>query len=193
MGFVTLGFFVIFPIVAKTGLSEGGALLALQGGMVQMVAHGFVSGAMFLCVGVLYDRMHTREIDAYGGVINTMPMFAAFFVLFAMANTGLPGTAGFVGEFMVILASFKASFWYSLLAATALITGAGYTLWMIKRVVFGEISSPQVAELTDINKREFLILFVLAVAVLGLGLYPAPLVEVMEPSLQRVLDVVIAR
>lgn len=193
MGFVTLGFFVIFPIMAKTGLSEGGALLAMQGGMVQMVAHGFVSGAMFLCVGVLYDRMHTREIDAYGGVINTMPMFAAFFVLFAMANTGLPGTAGFVGEFMVILASFKASFWYSLLAATALITGAGYTLWMIKRVVFGEISNPQVAELADINKREFLILFVLALAVLGLGLYPAPLVEVMEPSLQRVLDVVIAR
>ncbi|NLO80480.1 MAG: NADH-quinone oxidoreductase subunit M [Xanthomonadaceae bacterium] len=193
MGFVTLGFFVIFPIMANVGFSDGGALLAMQGGMVQMVAHGFVSAAMFLCVGVLYDRMHTRQIEAYGGVVNTMPMFAAFFVLFAMANSGLPGTAGFVGEFMVILSSFKASFWYSLLAATALITGAAYTLWMIKRVVFGAVANEQVAALDDLNKREFFVLLVLAIAVVGLGVYPAPLVEVIEPSLQRVLDVVTAR
>lgn len=193
MGFVTLGFFVIFPIIAKVGFAEGGALLAMQGGMVQMVAHGFVSAAMFLCVGVLYDRMHTREISAYGGVINTMPMFAAFFILFAMANSGLPGTAGFVGEFMVILASFKGSFWYAFLAATALITGASYTLWMIKRVVFGPVANEQVAALADIDKREFLVLLVLAIAVLWLGLYPAPLVEVIGPSLQNVLDVVVAR
>jgi len=193
MGFVTLGFFVIFPIIAKVGNSDGGALLAMNGGMVQMVAHGFVSAAMFLCVGVLYDRVHSREISAYGGVINRMPMFGAFFVLFAMANAGLPGTAGFVGEFMVVLASFKANFWYAFIAATALITGAAYTLWMIKRVVFGSVNNQQVAELEDINRREFLILLILAVAVLALGLYPAPLVEVMEPSLQRVLDVVTAR
>jgi NADH-quinone oxidoreductase subunit M len=193
MGFVTLGFFVIFPIIANHGLSEGGALMAMEGGMVQMVAHGFVSSAMFLCVGVLYDRMHTREIESYGGVINTMPMFAAFFVLFAMANTGLPGTASFVGEFLVILASFKGNFWYSFLAATALITSAAYTLWMIQRVVFGPVTNDNVAALTDINTREFLVLFALAIAVLWLGLYPAPLVEVIEPSLQSVLDVVIAR
>lgn len=192
MGFVTLGFFVIFPIIQNVGLGEGGALLAMNGGMVQMISHGFISGAMFLCVGVLYDRVHSREIGAYGGVVNTMPMFAAFFVLFAMANSGLPGTSGFVGEFMVILATFKANFWYAFIAATTLILGAAYTLWMVKRVVFGEVANQHVAELSDINKREFLILFVLAVAVLALGLYPAPLVEVMEPSLQRVLDVVLA-
>jgi NADH-quinone oxidoreductase subunit M len=192
MGFVTLGFFVIFPIITNVGLTDGGALLAMGGGMVQMISHGFVSGAMFLCVGVLYDRVHSRDIGAYGGVVNTMPMFAAFFVLFAMANAGLPGTSGFVGEFMVILATFKASFWYAFIAATTLILTAAYTLWMVKRVVFGEIGNQHVAELTDISKREFLILFILAIAVLALGLYPAPLVEVMEPSLQRVLDVVLA-
>jgi len=189
MGFVTLGFFMIFRILVN---SDSGALLAMQGGMVQMVSHGFVSAAMFLCVGVLYDRVHSRQIADYGGVINTMPKFAAFFVLFAMANAGLPGTSGFVGEFMVILAALKANFWYAVLAASTLIFGAAYTLWMVKRVVFGEVGNKHVAELQDLSGREFFILLVLALAVLGLGLYPAPLVEVMEPTLQQLLQVVTA-
>ncbi len=187
MGFVTLGFFVLYPIVAKTGSSEG-ALLGLQGGMVQMMSHGFISGAMFLCIGVLYDRMHTREISAYGGVSNRMPMFAALFVFFAMANTGLPGTSGFVGEFMVILTSFKASFWIAFLAATTLIVGAAYTLWLVKRVIFGKVANVKVAELTDLNKREIFILGVLAIFVLVLGLWPEPLVHVMNDSLVHVLE-----
>lgn len=186
MGFATLGFFVIFDIVARQGGAvDGGGVLALQGGMVQMVSHGFISAALFLCVGVLYDRMHTRMIKDYGGVANRMPMFAAFFVLFAMANAGLPGTSGFVGEFMVILASFKASFWYAFLAGLTLVLGAAYTLWMVKRVMYGEIANEQVAALEDINTREFAVLGVLAVMTLLLGLWPAPLVEVMEASLEN--------
>jgi NADH-quinone oxidoreductase subunit M len=153
-----------------------------------MVSHGFISGALFLCVGVMYDRMHSRQIADYGGVVNTMPVFAAFMVFFAMSNAGLPGTSGFVGEFMVILASFKASFWIAFLAATTLILGAAYTLWMVKRVVFGDIANDNVRELQDINKREFLFLAVLAIAVLALGLWPDPLVEVMHPTIENLLD-----
>jgi NADH-quinone oxidoreductase subunit M len=186
MGFVTLGFFIVFRII-ESGSDTQGSILALEGGMVQMVSHGFISGAMFLCVGVLYDRMHSREITDYGGVVNTMPMFAAFMVFFAMANAGLPGTSGFVGEFMVILASFKASFWIAFLGATTLILGAAYTLWMIKRVVFGDIANDNVRELTDINRREFLFLAILAIAVLVLGLWPDPLVEVMHPTIENLL------
>ena len=186
MGFVTLGFFIVFRIAA-TGDSTG-AGLALEGGMVQMVSHGFISGAMFLCVGVMYDRMHSRQIADYGGVVNTMPIFAAFMVFFAMANAGLPGTSGFVGEFMVILASFKANFWIAFLAATTLILGAAYTLWMIKRVIFGDIANDNVRALNDINRREFLILGVLAIAVLVLGLWPDPLVEVMHPTIDNLLS-----
>jgi NADH-quinone oxidoreductase subunit M len=187
MGFVTLGFFIVFRIVAGNDGSQG-AVLALEGGMVQMVSHGFISGAMFLCVGVLYDRMHSRQIADYGGVVNTMPVFATFMVFFAMANAGLPGTSGFVGEFMVILASFKASFWIAFLAATTLILGAAYTLWMIKRVIFGEVANDNVKALNDINKREFLFLAILAIAVLGLGLWPDPLVKVMHPTIENLLN-----
>jgi NADH-quinone oxidoreductase subunit M len=187
MGFVTLGFFIVFRIVAGDGGNQG-SVLALEGGMVQMVSHGFISGAMFLCVGVLYDRMHSRQIADYGGVVNTMPVFAAFMVFFAMANAGLPGTSGFVGEFMVILASFKASFWIAFLAATTLILGAAYTLWMIKRVIFGEIANDNVKQLTDINKREFSFLAILAVAVLVLGLWPDPLVKVMHSTIENLLN-----
>src|SRR5689334_1450507 len=150
MGFVTLGFFVIFLAISHTG-STIGARLALQGGMMQMLSHGLISGAMFLCVGVLYDRMHTRQIADYGGVVNTMPKFAALMVLFALANAGLPGTSGFVGEFLVIIGSFHASVWLALLAATTLVLGAAYTLWMVKRVVFGEIANTHVAELADVG------------------------------------------
>ena len=182
MGFVTLGFFLAWAILDRTGEMDG-VRLGLQGGMVQMISHGLISGALFLCVGVLYDRLHSRDIGAYGGVVNTMPRFAAFMVLFAMANAGLPGTSGFVGEFFVILASFRANFWYAFLAATTLILGAAYTLWMVKRVVFGEVANEGVAALQDINRREFLVLGVLAVAVLALGVWPGPLVEVMEPTL----------
>ncbi len=156
--------------------------------MVQMVSHGFISGAMFLCVGVMYDRMPSRQIADYGGVVNTMPKFAAFMVFFAMANAGLPGTSGFVGEFMVILASFKASFWIAFLAATTLILGAAYTLWMVKRVIFGEIANDKVRALTDINNREFLFLAILAIAVLVLGLWPDPLVKVMHPTIENLLN-----
>jgi NADH-quinone oxidoreductase subunit M len=184
MGFVTLGFFIVFQIASK---GQSGAAMGMQGGMVQMVSHGFISAAMFLCIGVLYDRMHSREINDYGGVVNKMPWFAAFMVFFAMANAGLPGTSGFVGEFMVILASFRADFWYAFLAATTLIIGAAYTLWMVKRVVFGEVSNRRVAALQDINKREFLVLGSLAVAVLILGLWPAPLIDVMNVSIEHLL------
>lgn len=182
MGFVTLGFFIAFIIFNKSDVNTG-VILGMQGGMVQMVSHGFISAAMFLCVGVLYDRMHSRQISDYGGVVNTMPWFAAFMVFFAMANAGLPGTSGFIGEFMVILASFRADFWFAFLAATTLIVGAAYTLWMVKRVVFGDIANDQVAALQDINKREFIILTSLAVFVLVLGLWPAPLIEVMDASI----------
>jgi NADH-quinone oxidoreductase subunit M len=187
MGFVTLGFFIVFIIMAKPEVSNG-AVLGVQGGMVQMVSHGFISAAMFLCVGVLYDRMHSREISDYGGVVNTMPWFAAFMVFFAMANAGLPGTSGFVGEFMVILASFRADFWFAFLAATTLIIGAAYTLWMVKRVVFGEVANDKVAALQDINKREVLVLTSLAIAVLVLGLWPDPLIRVMDASITNLVS-----
>jgi NADH-quinone oxidoreductase subunit M len=187
MGFATLGFFLVFSIIDKTG-SWRGAALGMEGGMVQMISHGFISAAMFLCVGVMYDRMHSREISAYGGVVNTMPKFAAFMVLFAMANAGLPGTSGFVGEFMVILNSFKANFWIAFLAATTLILGAAYTLWMVKRVIFGDVANENVAKLNDLNAREFVILGALAIVVLFFGLYPAPLTEVMHASVEHLLQ-----
>jgi len=187
MGFVTLGFFVIFAIAANTAGGDG-ARLALQGGMVQMISHGLISGALFLCVGVMYDRLHSREIDAYGGVVNTMPRFAALMVFFALANAGLPGTSGFVGEFLVILGSFQASFWLAFLAATTLILGAAYTLWLVKRVVFGEVGNDGVASLQDIGSREYFMLAVLAVAVLLLGIWPAPLMELMEQTLGHLLE-----
>jgi NADH-quinone oxidoreductase subunit M len=187
MGFVTLGAFSIYAIVAATG-SLNGAVLGVDGAMVQMISHGLVSGAMFLCVGVLYDRMHSREIASYGGVVNVMPHFAAFMVLFGMANIGLPGTSGFVGEFMVVIATFKASFWYAFFAAITLVLGAAYTLWMTKRVIFGPVANDHVAALKDLNGREYLVLGVLAVAVLLLGLYPAPLLNIMEVSVHHLVD-----
>jgi NADH-quinone oxidoreductase subunit M len=187
MGFVTLGCFLMFDIFARTGSLQG-AGMGIDGAMVQMVSHGLVSGAMFLCVGVMYDRLHSREISAYGGVVNTMPKFAAFMVLFAMANAGLPGTSGFVGEFLVIIASFKASFWYALLAGTTLVLGAAYTLWLVKRVIFGPVANEQVASLTDLDSREFLGLGALAIGVLMLGLWPAPLLDVMRASVAQLVE-----
>lgn len=174
MGFVTLGFFMFGE-------------MAVQGGLMQMISHGFVSGAMFLCIGVLYDRMHSRQIADYGGVINTMPRFAALFVLFSLANAGLPATSGFIGEFMVILAAVKYNFWIGALAATALILGAAYSLWLVKRVVFGEVGNPNVAALTDLTLREFLMLGVLALAVLWMGVYPAPFTDAMQTSVADLL------
>ena len=162
--------------------------MGLEGAMVQMISHGLVSGAMFFCVGVLYDRVHSREISAYGGVVNKMPIFAAFAVLFAMANSGLPATSGFVGEFLVILASFRANFWYSFLAALTLILGAAYTLWMVKRVIFGPVANHHVEELEDLNGREFVVLGVLAIAVLALGVYPAPLLDVLHASVNALVQ-----
>jgi len=189
MGFVTLGLFIIFRIWGNTaGIDSSGASMAVEGAMVQMVSHGFISGALFLMIGVLYDRMHSRNIADYGGVVNSMPVFAAFAVFFAMANAGLPGTSGFVGEFMVILAAFKANFWIAFLAATTLILGAAYTLWMVKRVFYGEIKNDKVTALQDITPRERLIMSVLAVAVLALGLYPAPLVDVLHVSVDNLLQ-----
>ena len=174
MGFVTLGFFIFSDI-------------GVSGGLVQMIAHGFVSGAMFLSIGVLYDRMHSREISSYGGVVNTMPKFAAFALLFAMANCGLPGTAGFVGEWMVILGAIQYNFFIGLAAASALIFGAAYTLWMVKRVYLGPVTNDHVKELTDINSREFLMLALLAIAVLAMGLYPKPFTDVMDASVADLL------
>jgi NADH-quinone oxidoreductase subunit M len=174
LGFVTLGFFLFNAY-------------GIEGAMVQMISHGFISGAMFLCVGVLYDRLHSRQIADYGGVANRMPMFAAFSMLFAMANSGLPGTSGFVGEFMVIMAAIKVNFWYAFFAATTLITGAAYTLWMYKRVIFGAVVNPAIEGLDDLNKREILILTVLAAAVLGMGLYPLPVTEVMHATVEDLL------
>ena len=187
MGFVTLGFFVAWKILENTG-SMKGAGMGMEGAMVQMISHGFVSGAMFLCVGVLYDRLHSREIGAYGGVAHTMPKFAGFMVLFAMANAGLPGTSGFVGEFMVILSAFKANFWYAFFAAGTLILGAAYTLWMVKRVLYGPVANDNVAGLQDMNGREFLVLGLLALMVLALGLWPAPLLDVMRPTVEQLLQ-----
>lgn len=190
MGFATLGFFIGFMIYKNTNSLEGG-VMAMEGGMVQMISHGFISGALFLCVGVLYDRLHSRQIADYGGVANVMPRFAMFAVFFAMANSGLPGTSGFVGEFLVILSSFKASFWIAFLAATILILGAAYTLWMIKRVIYGAVANDKVAKLTDINGRETLILTTLAIVVLLFGIWPAPLLEVMDASVQNLLQHII--
>jgi NADH-quinone oxidoreductase subunit M len=187
MGFVTLGVFLPYLILINTGGLDGAAL-GIEGAMVQMVSHGFVSGALFLCVGVMYDRVHSREISAYGGVVNTMPTFAAFMVLFAMANAGLPGTSGFVGEFMVILAAFKADFWIAFLAATTLILGAAYTLWLVKRTLFGAVANDHVAHMQDLDRREFLMLALLAIAVLALGLYPAPLAEVMHATVDQLVQ-----
>jgi len=190
MGFVTLGFFIVFSIFDTTGNTDDAAL-GVEGALVQMISHGFVSGALFLCVGVIYDRMHTRQIGDYGGVVNTMPVFASLMVIFALANVGLPGTSGFVGEFMVILGSFKANFWFGLLAATSLILGAAYTLWMIKRVVFGKVANDNVAALTDLNRRETLVLGTLIGLVLVVGLWPAPLIDIMQASVQHLLEEVV--
>ncbi|MFV2003757.1 MAG: NADH-quinone oxidoreductase subunit M [Gammaproteobacteria bacterium] len=189
MGFVTLGLFVVFQIWENpaNALDNSGAALAVEGAMIQMISHGFISGAMFLMIGVLYERMHTREITAYGGVVHTMPIFTAFTVFFAMANAGLPGTSGFVGEFMIIIASFKANFWYAFLAALTLVLGAAYTLWMVKRVFYGEIANEGVRALKDINAREFTIMTILALAVLILGLWPAPVVDVLHASVENLL------
>jgi NADH-quinone oxidoreductase subunit M len=187
MGFVTLGFFIAWKIYSGTGELDGIAM-GITGGMVQMISHGFISGALFLCVGVMYDRLHSRQIADYGGVVNTMPKFAALMVFFALANAGLPGTSGFVGEFLVILSSFKANFWYAALAATTLVLGAAYTLWMVKRVIFGAVANEGVASLEDLNGREFLVLGLLAVFVLGLGLWPAPLVDVMSATVENLVN-----
>jgi NADH-quinone oxidoreductase subunit M len=175
MGFVTLGFFMFDQ-------------LGMQGAVIQMISHGFISGAMFLCIGVLYDRMHSRRISDYGGVVNTMPKFAAFFMLFVMANSGLPATSGFVGEFMVILGAVRFNFWIALIAATTLIFGAAYSLWMYKRVVFGEVANDEVAHLKDVNGREFWMLAVLAIAVLFMGLWPKPFTDVSEASVRALLE-----
>ena len=182
MGFVTLGFFLLWSIG-----SDSGAELGITGGMVQMISHGLVSGALFLCVGVLYDRVHSRQIADYGGVANTKPIFAAFMVLFAMANAGLPGTSGFVGEFMVIIASFKANFWFAFLAASIMVLGAAYTLWMVKRVIYGDVANKNVAALEDLETREFVVLGILAFAVLLVGLWPAPLVDMMSATVNELL------
>jgi NADH-quinone oxidoreductase subunit M len=187
MGFVTLGMFLLYGILRNTGEVQG-AILGLEGAMIQMISHGLISAAMFLAIGVMYDRMHTRDISAYGGVVNTMPIFAVFVLLFAMANAGLPGTSGFVGEFMVILAAFKSNFWIALAAATTLILGAAYTLWMVKRVIFGDVVNHHVAELSDLNRREFAIMSILAVAVVALGFYPAPVMDIMHASVAHLVE-----
>ncbi len=174
MGMVTLGFFLFNP-------------LGVEGGLIQMISHGFVSAALFLCVGVMYDRMHSRMIADYGGVVNSMPKFAALFMLFALANSGLPATSGFVGEFMVVLGAMQVNFWLAFLSAITLILGAAYTLWMYKRVIFGEVANAKVAELADLSQREFYLLMVVALAVLAMGVYPAPLTEIMHGSVNDLL------
>jgi NADH-quinone oxidoreductase subunit M len=174
MGFVTLGFFMFSAI-------------GIEGALVQMVSHGFVSGAMFFSIGVMYDRVHSRQIADYGGVVNTMPKFAAFFMLFGMANAGLPATSGFVGEFMIILGAVKFNFWVAFAAASTMVVGAGYTLWMYKRVIFGSVTNHHVAEMTDINGREFLILTLLAIGTLVMGVYPLPFTDVMHSSVNELL------
>jgi NADH-quinone oxidoreductase subunit M len=175
MGFVTMGFFIFNE-------------LGMTGGIVQMIAHGFVSGAMFLCIGVLYDRLHTRNIADYGGVINSMPRFGPFALLFFMANCGLPGTAGFIGEWTVILGSVQANFWLGLLLATALISGAGYSLWMFKRVYFGAVGNEKVRGMPDLNAREYLVMVLMAITVLWMGIYPKTFTDLMGPSVSRLLD-----
>jgi NADH-quinone oxidoreductase subunit M len=174
MGFVTLGFFIFNAY-------------GIEGALIQMISHGFISAAMFLCVGVMYDRMHSRNIADYGGVVNTMPKFASLMMLFAMANCGLPATSGFVGEFMVIMGAIKVNFWLAFAGATTLVFGAAYTLWMYKRVIFGAIGNEEVSRLKDLNQREFLVLGLLAVAVLFMGIYPLPFTEVMHASVNDLL------
>ena len=188
MGFVTLGIFIAFMLVREQGNTDA-ARLGMQGAMVQMISHGFISGAMFSCIGVLYDRLHTRLIKDYGGVINVMPWFGFLYVFFAMANCGLPGTSGFVGEFMVILSSFSANPWIALFAAFTLIIGAAYTLWLVKRVLWGEITNPHVAEMKDINGREWFVLGAFAAAVLVLGVWPEPLTHLMDNSVNQLVQV----
>ena len=179
MGFVTLGLFLFAGVQLNP--------YAVEGAIIQMISHGFVSAAMFFCIGVMYDRVHSRKIADYGGVANRMPVFASFMVLFAMANSGLPGTSGFVGEFMVVLGAVQVNFWYAALAATTLIFGAAYTLWMVKRVIFGEVGNANVAELKDVNAREFLVLAVLALAVLGMGLYPRIFGDTLHESVNDLI------
>jgi NADH-quinone oxidoreductase subunit M len=186
MGFVTLGLFIAFSLLAR-GATDA-AIMGIQGAMVQMISHGFISGALFLCIGVLYDRIHSREIADYGGVVNVMPRFAMFFMLFAMANSGLPGTSGFVGEFMVIIASFQANLWIAAISGLTLILAAAYTLWMYKRVVFGDVANEKIAGLTDLDRQEKFVFILLAVLVLLFGLWPSPLLELMEPSIQHLID-----
>ncbi|MBS0289330.1 MAG: NADH-quinone oxidoreductase subunit M [Proteobacteria bacterium] len=186
MGFVTLGIFIAFSLINLD--SPQIAAMGIQGAYVQMISHGFISGALFLCVGVLYDRVHSRDIAAYGGVVNTMPVFASFFVLFALANAGLPGTSGFVGEFFVILSAFQANPWYAFFGSLTLILGASYTLWMIKRVVFGDIANSHVAALKDVGFREISFLAILAFLVLLFGIWPAPLVDITQTSVNGLLE-----
>ena len=186
MGFVTLGIFLAFRLIANE--DGAGVALGMEGAMVQMISHGFISAAMFLCVGVMYDRVHSREIADYGGVMNTMPIFGAFMIFFAMANAGLPGTSGFVGEFMVILAGFRANFWIAFLAAMTLILGAAYTLWMVKRVILGPIGNDKVAALVDIDRREFGMLAILAVFTLLIGVWPNLIGSVMHASVENLVE-----
>ena len=187
MGFVTLGFFITYAVYVNSGSIEH-VLLGLQGGMVQMVSHGFISAALFLCVGVLYDRMHTRDIASYGGVVNKMPVFAALFLLFAMANAGLPGTSGFVGEFFVVMGAWQAHVWIAILAATSLLWAPAFTLWMYKRVMFGKVANDQVENLQDLNGREKFILGLLAVIVLFFGIWPQPITDMIDPTLAYWLE-----
>lgn len=187
MAFVTLGIFIAFVLVRDMHNMDAAAL-GMQGAMVQMISHGFVSGAMFSCIGVMYDRLHTREISAYGGLVKVMPWFAFFMVLFSMANTGLPGTSGFVGEFMVILASFSANPWVALVAAFTLIIAAAYTLYLVKRIIWGDVTSDKVATMTDINMRETIVLTVFGIFVLAIGIWPEPLIHLMGASIEHLVD-----
>ena len=187
MAFVTLGLFISLALVRNYANADA-ARLGIQGAMVQMISHGFVSGAMFSCIGVLYDRLHSRMIKDYGGVLNVMPWFGALFIFFSMANCGLPGTSGFVGEFMVILASFQSNPWIALIAAFTLIIGAAYTLWLVKRVIFGEVTNPKVAKFEDLNAREWIVLGSFAAAVLALGVYPKPLTDLMDSSVLQIVN-----
>lgn len=188
MGFVTLGIFMSFGLLDSHHNNINMAAMGIEGAYIQMISHGFISGALFLCVGVLYDRMHTRKIADYGGVLNTMPIFGSLFIFFALANAGLPGTSGFVGEFLVILSAFQLNFWVAFLAASTLILGASYSLWMVKRVIFGEVKNPQVAALKDINSRELACLSILAALVLLIGCWPAPLLEMTHESVRVLLQ-----
>jgi NADH-quinone oxidoreductase subunit M len=186
MGFVTLGLFISFSLIADGHVDA--AIMGIQGALIQMISHGFISGAMFLCIGVLYDRMHSRNIQDYGGVVNVMPKFALFFMIFSMANAGLPGTSGFVGEFMVILASLQVSVWIAAVGGLTLILAAAYTLWMYKRVMFGDVANDNVAALEDLKPRENLVFIILAAMIMVFGLWPAPLLDIMAPSVQHLID-----